>query len=152
MTARTLLCLCCLLCACSEGLEPSPGTSESRHALEGYWHLEATQTDNTCPELDLFGAVDVVSVSIVRDHRDRWILEGAGTAMTFDEVEPGQWLGRLSVPYEGCTLEAETVWDFEGAGPTSFAAWRTTTFRVQGADCGTPREACSVTHAVRGVR
>lgn len=152
MTGRLLLlCACCLLWACAAELDPGGVASESRHPLEGDWHLEATQTDNTCPEFDLFGTVDVTTASFHRA-RDGWTLRAQGHSMRFDEVEPGLWVGQLEAPYERCTLSAESRWDFEAVGPTSFAAWRTTSFRVHGADCGTAEDACTVTYAVRGLR
>jgi hypothetical protein len=136
--------------ACTTDIEIQT-VEQTRHPLEGRWHLETVQIANSCPDVDLFGPVDSRAVTLQHD-APFWTLRGGGAEQQVVEVAPQRWEGHVEAPYDGCTLEADTTWEIEVVGPTSFAGRRIVSFRVQGDACGIAEAPCTVTHAVRGVR
>jgi hypothetical protein len=146
-----LLGLGVLLGGCLADLESAHPTTGSDHPLEGRWRVEAVEVESSCAALEVFGSVEVSTMSLQR-RGGAWSVESGGDRLPMREIGPDVLRGRVDFAARGCSVAAEVEWEIRAVGPTGFGAFRRTAVTLSGRDCEAPVRACTLTHVLRGSR
>jgi hypothetical protein len=141
------------LAGCADTARPADESVEVAQGLAGTWIVRALEVENTCPDFGSMAPVGPGPVTVA-PAPGGWQLTGRDMAepVAYAALAADRWGRSVRVPYEGCELEGDADWAFEGVGETRFLSRYRASYRVFGAACGYPVERCEVAYTVTGSR
>ena len=103
-----------VLASLSGCLEQASSFDSQSQRLEGTWQVQSIERSHGCPELGSLPPVDPGAV-LFASQGDSWLVSHANGDATvlYRELEPGVWARSVNASYDGCDLQAESMWAFD---------------------------------------